>query len=63
MKRILITGSGGFIGNFLFNSLKNKKKIKLFGTINKSKNKKLELKKILIAKKFIKKKYFQMRLV
>ena len=59
MKRILITGSGGFIGNSLFNFLKDKKNIKLFGTINKSKDKKLELKKILITKKFIKKNIYK----
>jgi dTDP-4-dehydrorhamnose reductase len=53
MKRILITGSGGFIGNFLFNFLKKKKNIKIFGTINKSINKNKELKKIRIPKKFI----------
>jgi dTDP-4-dehydrorhamnose reductase len=59
MKKILITGSGGFIGNFLFNFLKNKKNIKLFGTINELKNKNHNLKKILLTKKFIKKNIFK----
>ena len=59
MKKILVTGSGGFIGNFLFNFLKNKKNIKLFGTINELKNKNHNLKKILLTKKFIKKNIFK----
>ena len=37
MKKILITGAGGFIGNHLFNFLKKEKNIELFGTINKKK--------------------------
>jgi dTDP-4-dehydrorhamnose reductase len=62
MKTILITGAGGFIGNNLFNFLKKKKNIKLFGTINKLKNKNVKLKKILLKKKIISKKIYKIDL-
>lgn len=44
MNNILITGAGGFVGSNLFYFLK-KKKFLVFGTISKSKNKKLKVKK------------------
>jgi nucleoside-diphosphate-sugar epimerase len=52
MNKILITGAGGFIGHYLFNYLKKKKNIKLYGIINKLSRKNLFLKKNLIKKRF-----------
>jgi dTDP-4-dehydrorhamnose reductase len=62
MKTILITGAGGFIGNNLFNFLKKKKNINLFGTINKLKNKNIKANKNTIKKNFIKKKFYKIDL-
>ena len=59
MKKILITGAGGFIGNHLFNFLKKEKNIELFGTINKKKNKDVELKKNIIKKELASKNIFK----
>jgi dTDP-4-dehydrorhamnose reductase len=62
MKTILITGAGGFIGNNLFNFLKTKKNINLFGTVSKLKKKNNKQKKILIKKNFVTKKIFKSNL-
>jgi dTDP-4-dehydrorhamnose reductase len=59
MKKILITGAGGFIGNHLFNFLKKEKNIELFGTINKSKNIDVKLKKNIFKNEFASKNIFK----
>ena len=53
MNNILITGAGGFVGSELFNFFK-KKKIPVYGTISKSKNKKSKVKKKIKDSKIIK---------
>ena len=57
LKKILITGTGGFIGHFLFQRLNNKK-FKVYGTINKkidNRHKKIK-KKLIVTKRFSEKK-------
>lgn len=53
MKNILITGAGGFIGRNLFNFLKLRK-LNVFGTINKHKNKKQKITGRVYGKNIIK---------
>jgi len=53
MNNILITGAGGFVGSNLFYFLK-KKNFLVFGTVNKSKNKRSKVKKKIKNNKIIK---------